>query len=124
MLSGDREHFSFEAASVCWKPMGKETLLAFGGVTLLVGFLYFAWIDMSLAVEDVQSSRVVKSAGEVVSCQASRFAFERSILAWSISNPGRRPTFKALKTSGLEPPTCPQGGHIQLKGQKLVCSLH
>ena len=104
--------------------MGRETILAFGGVGLLLLFLWAAWANMSMTASQAEKAAPVRAAAQSTSCRASQRSFQRTLMAWSISNPGKKPTRQLLQASGLEPPTCPDGGTIEFEGNKVVCSLH
>ena len=59
-------------------------------------------------------------------CTANRSVMATSIMAWSVSHPGEKPTIEAMRASGASVPRCPKGGVYTIgeDGRTVYCSLH
>ena len=94
-------------------------------VLMFVGLLYLGYINLESTAESTQHNiEMATRAGQDVSCRMNRQAIQQALLTWSVTHPGQKPTLQALRRSGAHVPDCPERGRIEIKGGKVVCSVH
>lgn len=64
------------------------------------------------------------AAGRQTACLMNRMALGRSLLTWEVTHPDERPTPAKLRRSGIEVPSCPEGGIYSFESRGVLCSEH
>jgi hypothetical protein len=94
-------------------------------VLVIGGLLYVGYSSLVAVKEGVPGDPTsALTASNDVACEMNRKALANALLNWTVRNPGREPSLKALKESGVTVPDCPGGGRFQLTDDKITCSLH
>lgn len=94
-------------------------------VLVIGGLLYVGYSSLVSVKEGVPGDPTsALSAPRNVACEMNRKALANALLNWTVRNPGREPSLKDLKASGVSVPDCPDGGRFQLTDDKITCSLH
>ena len=91
---------------------------------LIVAALYFGYFKMQGTMNGRAPGITAIDASRAVACRTQRQNIERDITMWSVDHPDEPPTLAALQAAGLRIPSCPEGGHYEIAGREVHCSLH
>jgi competence protein ComGC len=101
------------------------SLVSILAVLVIGGLLYVGYSSLGSTKEAAPGSLSrTMSTSKSLACDMNRKAIESSLLNWTVRNPGKEPSLKDLKASGIPVPECPDGGRLQLQGDKVSCSIH
>jgi competence protein ComGC len=91
---------------------------------LILAVLYFGYFKMQGSMSERSTGVAAIDAGRAVACRTNRQIIEREITMWSVNHPDETPSLAALQADGLRVPSCPEGGHYDLVGSEVHCSVH
>ena len=91
---------------------------------LIAAALYFGYFKMQGSGNERSTGIAAINTSRSVACRTNRQTIEREIAMWEVDHPNQPPTIAALEASGLRVPSCPEGGHYDIAGREVHCSLH
>jgi hypothetical protein len=91
---------------------------------LIAAALYFGYFKMQGATGERSKGITAIDASRAVACRTQRQNIERDIALWSVNHPDEQPTLARMQADGVHIPSCPQGGHYDLVGRAVTCSVH
>ncbi len=111
---------------LCRPPAGQRgfTFVAVLLALLIAAALYFGYFKMQSAMSARSTGVSAIDAARAVACRTNRQNIERDVAMWSVNHPDEAPSFGALEAEGIRIPACPEGGHYELVGRAVHCSVH
>ncbi|MFN8625627.1 MAG: hypothetical protein U0587_06540 [Candidatus Binatia bacterium] len=91
---------------------------------LIAAALYFGYFRVRDTSSEHRPGLVAINASRAVACRTNRQNIERDIALWSVNHAGETPSLAALEADGVRIPSCPEGGHYDITGTAVHCSVH
>ena len=91
---------------------------------LIAAALYFGYFKVDGSQGERRGGIAAIDSTRDFACRTNRQTIERSLMMWSASHPDEAATLAALEDDGIDTPSCPEGGHYDLRGNSVVCSKH
>jgi competence protein ComGC len=109
--------------SVSSRPLG-FTLLGLLLVLAIIAILMANYFEPGPGKEG-SLAQVSIDRSKAVACVANATSYRSAVQMWTINHPGEAPTRDAMAQSGVNAPSCPEGGEYSLgPNGEVYCSIH